>query len=207
MLGNLLAWWCAGLKIITFKKIAKRLNSIAIYHPKVISYSIILEKIFLRIKDLIEEEYNFEEFENIFLILKKFLKKPDNIFFYLELDDFYINSLIVHLKNFKDKTLSNLCNDFLNRNIWNYLKNNIIQKKNIHDIKQYYGKKSKYYTCEKSIYTKAYYEDKGNIGDQIFLYKDNFFKIKRLSEESLIIKTFITKKRKNLEYKFFYRKY
>ncbi|MFR0368022.1 hypothetical protein ACHMP6_01595, partial [Candidatus Phytoplasma palmae] len=197
--------WCAGLKIIIEKY--KRLNSIVIYHPKVISYSIILEKIFLRIKDLIEEEYEFEEFENIFLILKKFLKQPDNIFLYLEIDDFYINSLIIHLKNFKDKILSNLCNDFLNRNIWDYFKNKIINQKQVNAIKNYYGKTSKYYTCSKSIYTKAYYEDKGNIGDQIFLYKDYFYKMKRLSEESLIIKSFMTKKRKNFEYKFFYRKY
>ncbi|WP_153368987.1 HD domain-containing protein [Candidatus Phytoplasma sacchari] len=177
------------------------------YHPKVIGYSIILEKIFHRIQYLVNSKYAFD-LESIISLFKKFIKNKNNINYYLEIDDFYINSLIFYFKNEKDLILSNLCKDFLNRNIWSFSdKNDIFNKKSkiLNSFKN--EEEIFYYTQEKKITPNTYCENKKNFGEQILIYnldKNKKNKIQKLSKKSFFINCLIQNKKKN--FKFFYRK-
>ncbi|KXT29399.1 HD domain protein [Candidatus Phytoplasma oryzae] len=176
------------------------------YHPKVIGYSIILEKIFKRIQYLLKVNYIFK-FEEIMFILKKFINNQNNINYYLEIDDFYVNSLIFHFKQEKDLILSSLCQDFLNRNIWLFIdKSDLLNQKN--KILSFYKNddERQYYTEEKEFFQNTYYENRKNIGEHIFISvsEKNQKKIQKLSEKSFFINCLIKNDKKYL--KFFYRK-
>ncbi|KAB8122073.1 MAG: HD superfamily phosphohydrolase [Candidatus Phytoplasma cynodontis] len=177
------------------------------YHPKVISYSIILEKIFQRIKYLIENNYLFK-IQDIILILRDFINNNKDINNYLEIDDFYINSLIFYFHKEKDSILSNLCKDFLNRNIWFCIdQNNFLLNKKKEILMNYKNKEEIiYYTQEKKICPNTYYENKKNSGEHILIsvLKKNKKKIQKLSQKSFFINCLIKNKKKN--FKFFYRK-
>ncbi|WCA22565.1 HD domain-containing protein [Candidatus Phytoplasma oryzae] len=176
------------------------------YHPKVISYSIILEKIFQRIKYLISINYVFY-LKDITSILKKFINDSNNIYDYLEIDDFYINSLIFYFKTEKDLILSNLCQDFLNRNIWSYIeKKYILKSKNQILINYKDNEEEFYYTQDKKIIPNTYYENKKNIREHILIsfFDKNIKKIQKLSQKSVFINCLIKNKKK--KFKFFYRK-
>ncbi len=179
------------------------------YHPKIKGYSIILEKIFIRIKKLISENYFFDS--DIIVLLKEFLdQKQDlnkNLETYLKIDDFYVNSLIVRLQDDKDVILANLCQDFLNRRIWKYKENNDKNKEIINTIKKHYGANGEYYTFEdNSITQDAYREDGDNIGEQIFIssHTSSNNQIQPLSRESTIISSLMDGVMQKENRKFFY---
>jgi HD superfamily phosphohydrolase len=179
------------------------------YHPQVIGYSIILEKIFLRIKFLLKQNYVFS-LKNIILPLKNFIDHPDNINFYLEIDDYYVNSLIFYFKKEKDKILSNLCLDFLNRRMWSFIESNKNYLKQKNKIISTYDNdfEKKFYTQEKKIFQNAYYENKKNVGEQILIsvLNQNQKKISKLSQNSFLIDCLIQNKNKKKIFIFFYRK-
>ncbi|MDR2867513.1 MAG: HD domain-containing protein [Acholeplasmatales bacterium] len=108
------------------------------YHKTARGYEIILEKIYNRIYDLLKERYHF--INNVQLIAA-ITKNPHSIHDYLQIDDNYINSLIVALLNEEDPILHQLCYDFTHRKIWaslpydpsNELIKNIIAKGNLYN--------------------------------------------------------------------------
>lgn len=183
------------------------------YHTKVIGFSVILEQIFKRVDFLFKNKYKFQ-CSDIISILEKFINQPDDIYNYLNIDDFYIHVLIFYLKKEKDNILINLCNDFLNRNIWSYLDINKDNQQKIQEIKNHYKiDEIDYYTYDgKKITSIIYKENKNNIGDNILIYKD--FKQQNtttLSKESPIINLLSRhlqdKNLQKIDSKFFYRKY
>ncbi|MFP7699582.1 MAG: HD domain-containing protein [Candidatus Phytoplasma pyri] len=171
------------------------------HHPKIRSYLIILEKIYIRIKYLIKKNIFINE--NI-AIIKYFIKNKNDLKSYLEIDDYYINGLIISLKNNSDEILSNLCNDFLNRKIWCFLENNEYNQKKIKKILIYYKKNNEYYTAIDDVNHNAYDEKKKNIGDQIFILNNLEDKIQTLKEKSYMISKII-KYGIRKDSKFFYR--
>ncbi|AYJ01564.1 phosphohydrolase [Candidatus Phytoplasma ziziphi] len=189
--------------------------SIVYNHSKVLGFSVIFRNIFKRLLYLLEENYKFEidcknNSNNILSILRKFQKNPDDIQAYLNIDDFYTNTLIFYLKDEKDKILSDLCFDFLNRKIWSYLDNNYENKKKIEKINNYYGRNKEYYTYDTDIPFCIYKNDDENIGESILIYTKDKTLTKVFSEESPIINDVVLNKKsqkKQKKLKFFYREY
>ncbi|KND62659.1 HD superfamily phosphohydrolase [Candidatus Phytoplasma phoenicium] len=153
-------------------------------HAKVLGYTVILKQIFLRIKDLFYEKYCFK-FANILQPLKDFLQEKEKldqtqqhfsdnyIKFYLEIDDFYVNGLIVHLQKEDDIVLKYLCHDFLNRQIWCYQ-----EKKSKKELEKEMEKE-----IGKELIKYFIFEDKGSLKS----YKQDFQKDAiKICEEILI---------------------
>lgn len=156
------------------------------YHNVSRSYEVILEKIYLRIKVLLQKNYNFSS--NV-KPLKEIINNPNNLEAFLLIDDFYINGLIASFLDSKDNILKTLAHDFLNRRIWNYLPVNNKNEQRITNIKNDFSKEqSKYFSAVKTVYETTYKESNEHFGDQIFiLLEDNT--IKTLKSESKIIES------------------
>src|SRR5690554_3160905 len=101
------------------------------YHPKARAYEVILEKIYLRVKDLLEQDFDFKHDVSA---LKTILKNPLDMEAYLEIDDFYMNGLIAHFLKSDDEILSILAHDFLNRKIWEIIDDTSQNQKYIQSI-------------------------------------------------------------------------
>ncbi|MDV3198400.1 MAG: HD domain-containing protein [Vigna little leaf phytoplasma] len=187
-------------------------------HLKVRGYTVILEKIFLRIKYLLSEKKNvLNNFDIILQPLKKFIlqhseKMQKNnldlslnyIETYLEIDDFYINGLIIYLKDVNDEILRNLCFDFLNRHIWTYDDNKpTVYNKSTEEEKKYYFYHDK---NPKLPYKKNFQEDAKDIGE-ILIQSSNKETSKLKKESSLLKKLIKEEKNNNVNNKFFYRNY
>ena len=140
------------------------------YHPKARAYETILEKIYLRIKDLIQFNYDFKIDIDP---LKAILLNPHDLDNYYLIDDYYMNGLIAHLSNAKDHILRELCHDFLNRRIWSYLDYNQANKKKIHAIKNYYNDNQKYYTSTSKVEQSAYKLNPEDLAQEIMILKKN----------------------------------
>ena len=172
------------------------------YHPVARSYEVILEKIYQRIKDLLNENYPFEE--NI-TPLKLILENPNNIDAMLETDDFYVNGLIMSFKNTKDTILRNLANDFLNRNIWGYIDNTEENQNKIKEIiSKYTELEQKYYYSFRSVENSTYKNDEMSFGDEILILLENG-NISTLNKQSKIIES-LAKSGTKKDLKFFYKK-
>ncbi|WP_349402012.1 HD domain-containing protein [Candidatus Phytoplasma solani] len=173
------------------------------YHPKARAYIAILEKIFKRLEDLLQLNFSFDSYINI---LATFLKDKTNLKNYLAIDDYYINGLILQLKDSSDEILKNLCLDFLNRSIWNILDNNEENQAKIINIKNQYQTQNEkfldYYTSFNTVDKRAYYENNKIFGENILIQSHN--QLKNLKEESPIIKNLIKNSLKR-DKKFFYR--
>ncbi len=170
------------------------------YHPKARAYEVILEKIYLRVKDLIKEEYPFNQDVSA---LKKMLEDPEDIYAFLEIDDFFMNGLIAQFKKSDDKILSTLANDFLNRKIWKFID---VKKGNGQEIKKILDKDKdyiRYYTSESKVSQGAYLSDDLKLGEEIYIYTEEG-EIVSLSKFSSIIHSLITTSMKK-DPKFFYR--
>ncbi len=192
------------------------MHSIVYNHSKVLGFSVIFRNIFKRLLCLLKGNYKFQiDQENnsnsILSILRKFQKNRDDIQAYLDIDDFYINTLIFYLKDEKDQILSDLCFDFLNRKIWSCLENNSKKnKEQIEKINNYYGDNKEYYTYNKDISFIIYNNKDENIGESILIYKKNKSQFKVFSKESPIINNVVLNKKsgkKQNKSKFFYREY
>ncbi|MDO7983763.1 MAG: hypothetical protein Q8764_02005 [Pigeon pea little leaf phytoplasma] len=159
-------------------------------HSKIVLFAIILEQIFMRIKFLIKNNYQFELDINL---LKNFFSNKESLELYSQIDDFYINSLIISFQNSQDLILSNLCQDFLHRRIlfWKCIPNISKNYEFIQKIKHQYKDNYVYYTYyyDDYILRDTYRENFDNIGEQIFIgfddSSDNI--IKPLSLKSVII--------------------
>lgn len=171
------------------------------YHPKARAYEVILEKIYLRVKNLLESDF---EFKNDVSALKAILKNPEDMLAFLEIDDFYMNGLIAYFLKSEDLVLKTLAHDFLNRNIWSYLDDTLENKLKIQAIIEKKSKEEqKYFTLKTNVTQSAYHETEHNLGDQIYIY-DEKGKIVPLSEHSSIVHALVTASIKT-DPKFFYK--
>lgn len=172
------------------------------YHPKARAYEVILEKIYLRVKDLLEKDFDFGHDVSS---LKAILKDPTDMYAYLEIDDFYMNGLIAYFLKSKDPILKELSFDFLNRNIWTYMDDTPENANEIQTILDSSASEEvRYFTLKTNVMQSAYQETEANLGDQIYIYNEKG-KIVTLSEHSSIVHSLVTSSIK-ADPKFFYKK-
>lgn len=172
------------------------------YHPVARAYETILDKIYLRVKDLCLEDFKFNaDIEP----LKKLIQNPNDLDNFIRIDDFFVNGLISSFTLSKDDILKTLSKDFLNRHIWKYLNDTKDNQEEIEKIKSTYDPKLlKYFTAHKTVSNSTYLDEAKDIGDQVeILLKDGT--ISTLKDESQIIKGLILTGVKE-DPKFFYRK-
>lgn len=170
------------------------------YHPKARAYEVILEKIYLRVKELLKNNFKFTQDVRA---LKKMLEDPEDIYSFLDIDDFYMNGLIAQFKNSEDYILKTLSNDFLNRKIWKFID---LSKNNENKIKDILNKDEiylKYYTSKSDVRQGAYLSNDLDMGGEINIYTEDD-EIISLSEYSSIIHSLITTSMKD-DPKLFYR--
>ncbi len=88
------------------------------YHPVSRSYELLLESIYERIKDLVnnnvEIDANIDSFINV-------VKNNNDVDSYIELDDAYVNGFIKQLTKSSDPILYMLANRFNNRQLFKYI--------------------------------------------------------------------------------------
>ena len=172
------------------------------YHPVSRAYEVILEKIYMRVKDLLLSDFPFEG--NV-EPLKKIIEDPTDIDDYLEIDDFYINGLIASFTKTSDPILKNLALDFMNRHIWGYLNNDEENQAKIEEIKKtYHPDEIKYYTAYRTVENSTYKDNRDHFGDEIYILLENG-NISTLKDQSKIIESLMQSGSK-VDLKFFYRK-
>lgn len=165
------------------------------FHRVCRAYEVILEKIYLRVKDLIDEGFIFESNVNPLI---KLIKNPNDLANYLFIDDYYINGLVSSFRNSNDEILSTLANDFLNRKIWSYIE---YDEENIKAIKSKFNEKElRYFTTNKIVHEETYPTEKV---EKVYILLENGT-ISTLYKESKIIKSLSSSGQKSDE-KFFYR--
>lgn len=170
------------------------------YHPVSRAYEIVLEKIYLRLKDLCINDYRFEgDIEP----LKAMIKNPNDLENYIKIDDFYMNGLIASFLNTDDDILRKLSDDFMNRNIWQYIDDDASTKEEIAEIKQQFSQlEQKYFTADRKIANLTYSED--DLDNQIHILLPDGT-ISTLQAESRIVRGLILTGIRT-DQKFFYRR-
>ena len=88
------------------------------YHPVTRSFENILESIYRRISDLIKEGKKLNT--NVDILINV-LNNNYDINSYIELDDAYVNGMIKQCVNSSDPILSQMCTDFMDRNLFEYI--------------------------------------------------------------------------------------
>jgi len=172
------------------------------YHPVARAYEVVLEKIYKRVKDLLVAGF---EFKGNVEPLQKVMEDPSNLDSYIEIDDFYINGLILSFRKSKDEILRSLANDFLNRKIWGYLNDTEENQEKIKEIKKLYTEDEiEYYTSYRTVHNSTYNDDGEGFGDKIYILLENG-KISTLKEQSKIIESLMLSGTKT-DPKFFYKK-
>lgn len=164
------------------------------FHRVARNYELVLEKIYLRVKDLIEENYKFMADVRI---LKEILKDPSNIKYYLMIDDYYINGLVSNFKLENDYILKTLATDFMDRRLWNYSNNES-------DLpKDYTETEKRYFEGKVTLQEQTYNDETKNMAEQIFILKDDLT-LSTLDKESRVINSLVDSG-KQQQVKFFYR--
>ena len=172
------------------------------YHPVARAYEVNLEKIYIRVKDLLISGF---EFRGNVEPLKNVISNPSQIDNYIKLDDFYINGLIASFLDSKDAILKELATDFMNRKIWGYVNDTEENKEKIEEIKKSFKQDDlKYFTSYRTVENSTYRDDGENFGDKIYILLENG-KISTLKEQSKIIESLMLSGTKT-DPKFFYRK-
>jgi len=172
------------------------------YHRVARAYEVNLEKIYLRVRDLLKEGYPFE---NNVDPLKIIMSNPEDLEAYIEIDDFYVNGLIASFKSSSDFILRTLAYDFLNRKIWTSIDVNPDNEHMIKDIEKTYTEEElKYYTSYRTVQNSTYRDDGEGFGDKIYILLENG-KISTLKDQSKIIESLMLSGTKT-DPKFFYRK-
>lgn len=158
------------------------------YHPVARSYEIMLEKIFLRIYDLIEQNKLNDEYTTL---IKKVIENNVTLDEYLELDDFYVNAFIKRYAHHKDLILSELCSSFLNRKLFDYVEfteNNLTEISEV--VKRY--KDNPYFIEEEVVSQKTYLIKDYDIKAEDILILTKQQMVKRIDEVSPIIKGLVS---------------
>lgn len=170
------------------------------YHPKARAYEAILEKIYLRTKDLLETNFIFQTDVEP---LRAILHDPNDYMAYLQIDDFYMNGLISRFVRCDDEILRTLANDFLNRKIWKFIDVNANDKKLIDKIKESFSADElKYFTAQNQVSVTTYKESGKHQAIMILLENG---KIVKLSEYSTIMHT-VSLTNPKIDTKFFYKR-
>ena len=132
------------------------------YHPVARAYELLLETIYLRIKDLsqnnIKINANLEDFLNV-------IKDSNNLDSYNQIDDSYVAGFIKQLVKSEDEILNKFANAVLNRKLFSYIE--LDEFADLNEIKPYLNKK--YYYYESSVSAVAYLISKGENEIQILL--------------------------------------
>ncbi|MBE0700211.1 MAG: HD domain-containing protein [Acholeplasmataceae bacterium] len=172
------------------------------YHPVSRAYEVNLEKIYMRVKHLLLEDYQFKgDVEP----LRKVIENPSDLVSFLQLDDYYINGLIASFLNSEDRILKSLADDFLNRHIWGYLSDTPENKTTIEAIKKTYSAEElPFYTAYRTVANSKYKDDEDAFGNEIYILLENQ-SISTLREQSQIIESLMHSGVKT-DPKFFYRK-
>lgn len=172
------------------------------YHRVSRIYEVILEKTYLRIKDLLKENY---EFNNIIEPLAQFINNNNDLNSFLLLDDFYINTLFNSFQFTEDKILKTLANDFINRNIWYSIDDTPNNQNKINTIKNSMTDlEQKYFTASRTVFETTYKDNNKNFGDNInILLEDG--SVSTLFKESKIIES-LSQSGSKRDPKFFYKK-
>ena len=172
------------------------------YHRVSRIYEVILEKTYLRIKDLLNENYKFN---NIIEPLAQFIKNNDDLNSFLLLDDFYINTLFNSFQFTEDKILKTLATDFINRNIWYSIDDTPNNQNKINTIKNSMTDlEQKYFTASRTVFETTYKDNNKNFGDNInILLEDG--SVSTLFKESKIIES-LSQSGSKRDPKFFYKK-
>ena len=126
------------------------------YHPVARSYEIMLEKIYLRIYELLNNDFDFKVDVNL---LRKINDGTLEINDYIELDDTYINGIIKALQKSDDQILNSLCSSFINRKLFRFADYETMDKENLERIKQFFTSKKdlcKYFYKEDEVRQVAY---------------------------------------------------
>jgi len=172
------------------------------YHPVARAYEVNLEKIYMRVKDLLISGF---EFKGNVDPLKNVMRNPNQTDNYIKLDDFYINGLIASFLDSKDDILRELASDFMNRKIWGYINDTDENQERIQEIKKQFNEEDlRYYTSYRTVENSTYRDDGENFGDKIYILLENG-KISTLKEQSKIIESLMLSGTKT-DPKFFYRK-
>lgn len=88
------------------------------YHPVSRSYELLLEGIYERIKDLVNQNVDIDANISSFINV---VKNNDDVDSYIELDDAYVNGFIKQLTKSNDPVLGMLANRFNNRHLFKYI--------------------------------------------------------------------------------------
>ena len=172
------------------------------YHPVSRAYEVVLEKIYKRVKDLIDQNH---QFKGNLDVLKQIIENPNDIETYLKIDDYYVNGLILGFLDSSDEILQTLARDFLNRRIWKYINDTPENQSQIQEIvRELSEEQKKYYTAKRTVANSTYKEIGTRFGDKIHILLENG-KISTLYNESKIIESLMQSGSKN-DPKFFYRK-
>ncbi|MFU8792564.1 MAG: HD domain-containing protein [Acholeplasmataceae bacterium] len=172
------------------------------YHPVSRAYEVVLEKIYMRVKDLIDQNHKFKgDLDH----LKKIIDDPNDIHTYLKIDDYYINGLILGFLESTDDILQTLASDFLNRRIWKYINDVSENQEKIKEITDTLtDEQKKYFIAKRTVANSTYKEIGTRFGDKIYILLENGV-ISTLYQESKIIESLMKSGSKN-DPKFFYRK-
>lgn len=88
------------------------------YHPVSMSHEVILIKLFKRVKDLIEVNY---QFNSDMTLIEKVINHQFSIQEYLELDEVWMNYHLKQWMKTSDPILQDLSNRIINRNLFKYV--------------------------------------------------------------------------------------
>lgn len=150
------------------------------YHHAARNYEVILDKIYLRIKEMLQDltDPYLEYFKK--MVLKKDLEA------FLEIDDYYVNALIKRFSHSNDKILSSLCNRFLNRELFHY-----IEIDDEVDVSRYLNEETTIYSHQLEDVYQQTYKVEFNVINTIFILNKKG-QIKPIEEESDIVKGLIS---------------
>ncbi len=144
------------------------------YHPIARAYELLLETIYLRIKDLTNDNVkinaNLEDFLNV-------IKDSNNIDSYIELDDAYVSGFIKQLLKSDDEILNKFSNALEKRQLFKYIE---LDDNNSNIITPYTNKK--YYYYESSVSAVAYLTSKGKESIKILLNDDTIINLEDYSK-------------------------
>lgn len=165
------------------------------FHPTARVYEMMLHNIFKRISYLLKHNYEFKtDISIIANLLEEYTLEN-----YLQLDDYYVNGVILRFQNEDDKVLSTLCDDFVNRKLFKKIILSNESKNEVTQIKKYYSDKGleEYFTASSIVSQEAYKKEKLNLEEILIIDKNN--KIKTLPEVSKIVSGLIETSKKSIE--------
>ncbi len=167
------------------------------YHPVGRSYERILENIYRRVNELVEEGKQIEAPIETFL---KVIKNNSDVEAYIDLDDAYVNGFVKQFTKSSDEILRTLSLCFVNRHLYKYIDlADDPDPEELEAIKNRYSEeKLKYYYLEDSVEGVLYsVHRKSSINDIRVILPNG--KIKSLEQYSPIVKSLLISSAKKID--------